>query len=418
MRAARELAAGKPVPLTDEEARVASALENALSDAVNKVMAITPPPQRPLVHLVEVLQATCAADSDGDGLVSEAERVAHANHELEARDSGLGKAATGIATSTFLSQTAVAATSASPADLPATDCKQKKKVLFVIDCQDGYDGSFVSSLPPDSPGGLAYIQSAHDVRASYELGTKKLVQRFAAGEKKLRFDKVWNRGLDGVSFEKVCARVVEELRSGAYDHVVFTYDYLERADGEEKGVFALDSTPWKDPTKPVAFVPYSRYLTINAGGLGTNISRNIRKALPEVTHARGAEGNDVCGTPALYFRKQVDDAFDDGTEQSARTLEQPWLDNVDVDDEGLPKPKAETLLRKLERLGLGPNEAVGTFCGVVTNRCVASSLLHAVQHGYEARLLEGGCMAASDEEHAQGLALIKEKGGAMVEMVP
>jgi hypothetical protein len=417
MRAARDLAAGKPIALTDEEAdeeaRVATALENALSNAVNKVMAITPRPKRPIAHLVEVLQATCAADSDGDGLVSEAERIAHAKHELESRDAGLGKAATGIAISAFWQKAATATAAAA-----AFNGEKKKKVLFVIDCQDGYDGSFVSSLPADSPGGLAFIQSAHDIHASYELGTKKHVQTFAAGEKQLRFDKVWNRGLDGEAFGKVCARVVEEVRSGAYDHVVFTYDYLERADGEEKGVFALDSTPWKDPAKPVAFVPYSHYLTINAGGLGTNISRNIRAALPEVTHARGAEGNDVCGTPALYFRKQVDDAFDDGTEQSARTLEQPWLDNVDVDDEGLPKPKAETLLRKLERLGLGPNEAVGTFCGVVTNRCVASSLLHAVQHGYEARLLEGGCMAASDEEHAQGLALIKEKGGAMVEMVP
>ena len=51
---------------------------------------------------------------------------------------------------------------------------------------------------------------------------------------------------------------------------------------------------------------------------------------------------------------------------------------------------------------------------MVTNRCVASSLLHAVKNGYSARLLEGGCMAASDEEHTQGVALIKEKGGGHV----
>jgi nicotinamidase-related amidase len=59
-------------------------------------------------------------------------------------------------------------------------------------------------------------------------------------------------------------------------------------------------------------------------------------------------------------------------------------------------------------------QAEATFCGVVTNRCVASSLLHAVKNGYSARLLEGGCMAASDEEHTQGVALIKEKGGGHV----
>ena len=87
----------------------------------------------------------------------------------------------------------------------------------------------------------------------------------------------------------------------------------------------------------------------------------------------------MCGVPVLYFRKQVDDAFDAEVEVSARTLGQRWLDSVDVDDDGLPKPKAETLLAKLTRLGLGPNDAVGTFCGVVTNRCVASSLLHAVK---------------------------------------
>jgi len=28
--------------------------------------------------------------------------------------------------------------------------------------------------------------------------------------------------------------------------MVFTYDYLEKPTGEEKGVFALDGTPWSD----------------------------------------------------------------------------------------------------------------------------------------------------------------------------
>ena len=59
-----------------------------------------------------------------------------------------------------------------------------------------------------------------------------------------------------------------------------------------------------DPAKPVALVPYAAYLTISAGGLGTDISRHIRKAVPEVTNARGPVGS-VRGVPALYFRKQA-----------------------------------------------------------------------------------------------------------------
>ena len=89
-----------------------------------------------------------------------------------------------------------------------------------------------------------------------------------------------------------------------------------------------------------------------------------------------------------------------------------------VDDEGLPKPRAETLLSKLSRLDLAPDQAELTFCGVVTDRCVASSLLHAVTHGYTTRLLEGGCMAASAEEHAKGIDMIRTKGGEQVEVVP
>ena len=69
---------------------------------------------------------------------------------------------------------------------------------------------------------------------------------------------------------------------------------------------------------------------------------------------------------------QVDDAFDDDTERSARTLGEPWLDDVDVDDNGQPQPGAQTLAAKLAARRLGPTEAELTFIGVVTNRCVAS----------------------------------------------
>ena len=189
-----------------------------------------------------------------------------------------------------------------------------------------------------------------------------------------------------------------------------------RSNGEERGVFPLDNSPWTDTKKPIALVPFASYLTINAGGLGTDISHHIRSALPEVTNARGPTGK-VCGTPALYFRKQVDDAFNDGREESTRTRGEPWLDDVDVDDNGLPQPGAQTLLAKLEALGLGPDEATLHFLGVVTNRCVASSLLHAVNHGYEAVLLEGGCCAADAEQHADGVKMVTEKGGGAVTVV-
>jgi len=395
-----------------EERLVLERLEIALSDAITATFAISPRPKRPLTHLIEALRAIDAADTDGDGLLSAAERVARARHEQEARDAvSLGKYATdAILVTNFAAKCQALARIVSRAP--------PKKVLFVIDVQDGYDGEFVSSLPPDQPGGLAYIQGLYEVRASYELVSKRRIGEFGRNEMRLSYDKVWNRGLDGVEFGRVAARVVKELQSGLYDLVVFTSDYLERSDGEEKGVFALDDTPWSEATKPVAHVSYHHYLTINAGGLGTNVSRRIRAVLPEVTNARGAEGSEVCGVPCVYVRKQVDDAFDEGTETSERTLGQPWLDNVDVDDHGLPKPKAETLLAKLRRLGFGPEQAEASFCGVVTNRCVASSLLHAVENGYRARLIEGGCMAASDDEHAAGVSLIREKGGLNVEVVP
>lgn len=292
-----------------------------------------------------------------------------------------------------------------------------KKVLCVIDVQDGYDHDFLASLPDDIPGGIAYVQAQHPVRTSYELVSGKKIKDFATGERNLTYDKTWNRGLNGEDFCRVAERCVQELRSSKYDLVVFTYDFLEKRLGEERGVFALDDTAWSDPCKPVAHVSYDKYLTINSGGVGTDISRRIRSELPEVTNARGAEGK-VCGMNALYFRKQVDDAFDDDTETSDRTMGKSWLDDVDVDDNGLPQPGAETLLTKLTKRGFGPNEAVLSFCGVVTNRCVASSLLHAVHNGYSVQLLEGGCCAYDTEQHRQGVEIILEKGGDAVDRCP
>lgn len=67
---------------------------------------------------------------------------------------------------------------------------EKKKVLMVIDVQDGYDGGFISSLPEEAPGGLAYLRAPHDVRASHELVSRKLIKKIGAGEVRISYDKV------------------------------------------------------------------------------------------------------------------------------------------------------------------------------------------------------------------------------------
>ena len=291
------------------------------------------------------------------------------------------------------------------------------RVLVVIDMQDGYDGGFVASLPDDTPGSLGWIQAYHPVATSYAMQSGEVIERFAAGARMLRLDKVWNRGVDAAAFASCAGRVVAEVRDGDYDCVVFTSDYLERRDGDEKGVFALDTTPWSDPNKPVAKVPFEDYLTFAAGGPGTDISHRIRGAIPAVTNRAGPRGA-ACGKPVLYFRKQVDDAFDDGTETSSRTGGEAWLDDVGVSDSGLPSPEAETLLTLLTARGYPAATTDLAFCGVVTDRCVASSLLHAAAHGYRCTLLQGGCCAVSDAKQEKGLALIREKGGALVDIVP
>ena len=292
----------------------------------------------------------------------------------------------------------------------------KKRVLMVIDVMDGYDAAFVASLPHDQRGSLGYITARHEVTASYELQSHALIERFAPGHTSITYNKGWNVGIDGDAFARVTDRVAAEIRSGSYDLIVFTYDYLERSNGEEKGDFPLDSTPWSDPKKPVACISYEQYLTIQAGGLGADISRNLRSTLPEVTNGRGEWGT-VHGTRTLYVSKQVDDVFNEEREISARTRGEAWLDSVDVDRYGLPQPDAHTLREKLTNAGCGPHDAVLCFTGVLTNRCVASSLLHAVAFGFETQLLQGGCCAADAAQHRQGLEKIRAQGKGAVEVV-
>ena len=384
-------------------------LETSLSAAINELQR-TWPHQRPLTALAQILTRI---EMEQQEQTTRESVGAMAKLQSDAPPT-LGKYALGLTFTRFADEHD--AFSSDHALLCKGGLAEKKRVLMVIDVQDGYDGGFVSSLPAEAPGGLKFISKLHSVSALYELQSRDLIEQLPAGKKMIRYDKVWNRGLAAKPFSQVTDRVVKELQSGQYDLVVFTYDYLEKSNGEEKGVFAIDDTPWSDPKKPIALVPYGSYLTINAGGLGTNVSERIRSVLPEVTNARGPDGI-VNGMPAMYYRKQVDDAFNDRRETSDRTLNEPWLDDVDVDDNGLPKPNAQTLVDKLKAKGFGPDEAELSFCGVVTNRCVASSLLHSVEHGYMTRLLEGGCCAANEAEHAQGLALIREKAGECVEIV-
>jgi len=334
------------------------------------------------------------------------------------KQAALGKKGLGILRKNFCRTCAAQQQSAKNDASSQNDARSIKRVLVVIDVQDGYDSEFIASLPADVGGSLGFIQDEHAVKASYELGSRALITAYEPGsEPKISYNKGWNKGLPGEAMDTVAARAVTEIQSGEYELIVFTTDYLERSGAEELGVFPLDKTPWSDPTKPVALVGYDKYLTIAAGCPGVDISRRIREKLPDVTSANGKEGT-ANGTPALYLRKQVDDAFDEDREASQRTGGAAWLDDVDVDDDGLPRADAQTLLQQLSARGYGPAEGTQlSFMGVVTNRCVASSLLHAATLGYRTRCLMGGCRAANAAAHEKGLAMIREKGGDGVEMV-
>jgi len=163
--------------------------------------------------------ASKAASDSGAAAVAEHAYVAPAS---------LGKAATdGYRYTNFEHHFTEASRSAC-----MTGAAKKKRVLMVIDVMDGYDAAFVASLADDFPGSLGYIKAKHDVKASYELQSKRLIERFSRGQRAIAYDKKWNVGIDGAAFAKVTERIVQEIKSGGYDLIVFTYDYLERANGE------------------------------------------------------------------------------------------------------------------------------------------------------------------------------------------
>ena len=180
-------------------------MEAVLSEAVNEVLRTRP--NRPFKALAAHLKAADARlqgsddDDDGESAARHADVPSHINTD-------------GRRQKRFCELRA--AVRSSRALLPAA---APKRVLCVIDVMDGYDNAFLSSLDPKLWGSLGFIRKRHDVLASYELTTSKVIRAHAKGELSISYDKGWNRGLDGGAIERVCERAVSEIESGGYDAV-------------------------------------------------------------------------------------------------------------------------------------------------------------------------------------------------------
>jgi nicotinamidase-related amidase len=277
--------------------------------------------------------------------------------------------------------------------------KKKKRVLVVIDVQGGYDAAIVANA--SGPGGLAYLNDKHDVNESYALGawnanhTMKQVTKFEPGTKQISYNKGWNTGLPSAVIEPVVNRVNELVETVDWDLVLYTHDYL---DPEAKGVFPLDDKPWSDPNKEIALVPYAEFLTIAANGSGTDTHDRFMHNPHCAKHGPGIFK--VGARKVMCFRKQVDDAFaDDMAERGPKT--------VDPDGNGRQNPFGHLLLTQLTEAGYGPENAQLSFTGVVTSRCVQSSLVHACNVGYKTELIKGACADASDSDHTKGVEAVR-----------
>eukprot|EP00933_Yihiella_yeosuensis_P024696 TRINITY_DN19142_c0_g3_i1.p1 TRINITY_DN19142_c0_g3~~TRINITY_DN19142_c0_g3_i1.p1 ORF type:complete len:332 (+),score=61.91 TRINITY_DN19142_c0_g3_i1:196-1191(+) len=281
---------------------------------------------------------------------------------------------------------------------------RKKRVLVVIDVLSGYDSDFVSTF--SGPGGLAWITKTHYVTESYRAGPwkkekKQVVARhYKPGEKTVSYDKGWNRGLNGAQMTSLAKQLDVEIAKGAeaWDLIVYTYDYL---DPSSLGVFRLDDKSWNDPSKEIALVPFKEYLTIVAHNPGSEVSDKLAPHPHCLKHGHGIFK--VNGTNVLCFRKQVDDAFNDARKDDDSPK------NVDVDDDGKSNSVGKTLFETLVHVGLSPDEASLTFVGMLTNRCVQSSLTHACAEGYDVSVLSAGTVAEDNGQHSKGLALVKKR---------
>jgi len=193
----------------------------------------------------------------------------------------------------------------------------------------------------------------------------------------------------------VVNRINELVETVDWDLVLYTHDYL---DPEAKGVFPLDNKPWSDPNKEVALVPYGEFLTLAAKGAGTDTHDRF---MHNPHCARHGPGIFKVGTKkVMCFRKQVDDAFSDD-------LAERGPKNVDPDDDGRQNPMGHLLLSQLTEAGYGPEHAELSFTGVVTSRCVQSSLVHACNVGYKTELITSACADTSESDHAKGLEAVR-----------
>lgn len=232
---------------------------------------------------------------------------------------------------------------------------------------------------------------------SYKLGPwnkgRKMVKakEYQRGSKKITYDKVWNRGISSDAIDKVVLGVDKLIEKENWDLIVYTYDYL---DPDNLGVFPLDGKAWSDEEKEITFVPYGEFLSITVGNPGAEINRKLAFHPRCLEHGSGKFT--VNGKQVLCFRKRVDDAFDSARDESLHTL------NVDLDDQGHVNKEGKTLLEQLAGLGYPPDETELTFTGVVTNRCVQSSLNHACKEGYSIVFDGSGTAAASNDEHEEG----------------
>jgi len=273
----------------------------------------------------------------------------------------------------------------------------KKKVLLVIDVQNGYDADFISTL--SGKGGLAYLQQEHEIngfdktsyftRATRDRNVEKQLQQTllsglpgtSTGKFRTNYNKGWNLGMN---LATVAARINAELTK-AWDLVVFTTDYL---DPDAIGVFVKGDN--------VGLVPYGEFLALTAGNTGTEVSSKIQinGAAPNCQRNYDSARIATTASSVFCFRKTEDDAFDSDPT------------HIDVTSAGKVRRDAQTLAAYLKKFGFGPDQAELFFSGIVTDRCVAKSLISACKGGYKTTLIEKAAMATSPADHGNGLQAI------------
>ena len=164
-------------------------------------------------------------------------------------------------------------------------------------------------------------------------------------------------------------------------------------------------------------LPYTDQNQITVDSLGKDINQRIRDLLPEVSifNEPAVTADSPASTPetdqlildgsvsVFYHRKQVDNAFD--------TSIASWLTNspdalgaVDVTDEGLAWPNAQSLEQKLRARGCHPENCALSMSGILTEYCVKYTLITATWLNYYVNLIDDATQSASDEDKASGLA--------------